>query len=66
MPEGTVEKYSEQKGFGYIVRDDGKMIFFEREAIRIDGYKTLAPGDWVRFDVNKTRQGPESKDFKKL
>jgi CspA family cold shock protein len=66
LPEGTVDRYSEDKGFGFIVRDDGKTILVERGAIEIPGYKTLYPGDRVRFDVEKSIRGPVAKKVEKI
>ena len=57
MPNGTVDRYSEDKGFGYIVRDGGKMIRVDRDSIDMEGYKTLNPGDRVVFEVEKTAMG---------
>ena len=66
MPEGIVDKYSEHKGLGYIIRNDGKLLLFERDSIDMPGYKTLTPGDRVTFDVGKSIRGPVAKNVKKL
>ena len=66
MPTGIVDRYSEDKGFGYIMQDGGKLVFFERESIDAEGYKTLTPGDRVAFDLEKSMQGPIAKNIKKL
>jgi CspA family cold shock protein len=51
MYKGTVERYSEDKGFGYLTQDDGKEILVKRDEIDVSGYKTLTPGERVSFDV---------------
>jgi len=65
--EGIVDRYSEQKGFGFIVaQDDGREVAFHRSAIMMNGYKTLSGGDRVRFDVDETVRGLEAKNIQKL
>ncbi|MDY7035146.1 MAG: cold shock domain-containing protein [Thermodesulfobacteriota bacterium] len=66
MVQGTVDKYSEDKGFGYILRDDGKLIYVERDSINMIGYKTLIPGDRVTFDIEKGIDGPEAKKVTRI
>lgn len=66
MPEGIVDRYSEDKGFGYIIQDDGKRVLVERSSIEMTGYKTLIPGERVTFEVKDSIRGPEAKHVKKL
>jgi cold shock CspA family protein len=66
LPTGIVDRYSEDKGFGYIMQDVGKLVLFERGSIDIKGYKTVTPGDRVAFDLEKNIQGPVAKNIKKL
>lgn len=66
MVKGTVDSYSEQKGFGFIIQDDGKKLSFERSSINMAGYKTLAPNDQVTFNVKETVRGPEAMNVTKL
>jgi CspA family cold shock protein len=66
LTRGTVYRYSEDKGFGYIMQDGGKLIFFEQVSIAVEGYKTMTPGDRVTFEVEKGIRGPEAKNVKKL
>ena len=53
MSKGTVESYSEQKGFGFIIQEDGKKVSFYRSSIQMDGYKKVNAGDRVSFDVER-------------
>jgi cold shock protein len=64
--EGTVNSYSEQKGFGFITRDDGKKISFFRSSILMEGYRRLNGGDRVLFDIKETPRGPEAENIKKV
>jgi CspA family cold shock protein len=66
LPEGIIDRYSEDKGFGYILQDDGKIVLVERSSIEMTGYKTLIPGERVTFQVKNTLRGPEAKHVKKL
>lgn len=66
MASGIVDRYSEDKGLGYILQDDGKMVRVERSSIEMTGYKTLIPGERVTFEVKDTIRGPEAKHVKKL
>lgn len=51
MADGTVKWFNESKGFGFITRDDGADVFAHYSAIAGDGFKTLAEGEAVSFDV---------------
>lgn len=48
---GTVKWFNGEKGFGFITGDDGKDVFVHFSAIASDGYKTLAEGHKVEYDV---------------
>ena len=62
--EGTVESYSEEKGFGFIDADNGSRAYFYRDSIEANGYKTVSPGDRVSFEIVGTIRGPEAKKIK--
>jgi CspA family cold shock protein len=66
LPTGIVDRYSEDKGFGYIMQDGGKLVLFERGSIAVKGYKAMTPGDRVSFEIEKSNQGPIAKNIKKL
>ena len=66
MVKGIVDSYSQQKGFGFIIQDDGRKLSFERSSINMPGYKTLAPGDQITFEVKETIRGPEAMNVTKL
>ncbi|MDH3329755.1 MAG: cold-shock protein, partial [Desulfobulbaceae bacterium] len=51
MAEGTVKWFNESKGFGFIQQDNGSDVFVHHTAIQAQGFKTLAEGERVSFDV---------------
>ena len=56
---GTVKWFNDAKGFGFITRDDGqKDCFVHHSAIEGNGFKTLAEGERVEFDVVQGQKGP--------
>ncbi len=57
MSKGTVKWFNESKGFGFISRDDGDDVFVHHTAIQGNGFKTLAEGQEVSFDVDRGPKG---------
>ena len=57
MPQGTVKWFNEQKGFGFISCDDGNDYFVHHTGINGDGFKTLAEGAAVEFEVEESDKG---------
>ena len=56
MEQGTVKWFNRTKGFGFIARQSGDDVFVHYKAIDGDGFKNLAEGDKVEFEVE---QGPK-------
>jgi CspA family cold shock protein len=66
MPEGTVKWFNDSKGFGFIEQDGGKDVFVHHSAIQADGFKSLAEGDRVSFEVVPGPKGPAASNVRKL
>ncbi len=60
MGEGTVKWFNESKGYGFITSEDGSDVFVHYSSVQGDGFKTLAEGDTVSFDVEKGSKGPKA------
>ncbi len=60
---GTVKWFNDEKGFGFIEREDGeKDVFCHHNAIKGEGYKSLAEGQKVEFDVVQGEKGPAAEN----
>lgn len=66
MANGIVKWFSDKKGFGFIEQEDGRDIFVHYSAIISEGFKTLAEGDRVTFDVEEGNRGPAAKNVNKI
>ncbi len=61
MATGTVKWFNESKGFGFITPSDGsKDVFVHFSAIAAAGFRTLAEGQQVSFDVEDGPKGPQA------
>lgn len=61
MASGTVKWFNESKGFGFITPDDGgKDVFVHFSAIQGGGFRTLAEGQAVTFEVEDGPKGPQA------
>jgi CspA family cold shock protein len=60
MATGTVKWFNEAKGIGFIEREEGGDVFVHYSAIVGEGFKTLAEGDRVEFEVEDAPKGPRA------
>jgi CspA family cold shock protein len=65
MATGIVSKFMDNKGFGFITPDGGgKDIFVHHSDIKMEGFKTLKPGQRVSFDLSQEAKGPKASNVK--
>lgn len=57
MSKGTVKWFNDSKGYGFIEEPTGKEVFVHFSAISSDGFRTLAEGDHVEFELLETETG---------
>ena len=66
MAVGTVRSFNDEQGYGFIETDEGEFFFVHHSVIEMEGYRTLARGDKVIFDVTVTRRGQEAAHVRKI
>jgi CspA family cold shock protein len=57
---GTVKWFSNNKGYGFIEREDGADVFVHFSAIEMDGYRSLQEGQRVEFSIEEGPKGPQA------
>jgi len=67
MAKGKVKWFNDQKGFGFITPEDGSAdLFAHFQEIQGEGFKTLAEGQEVEFDVSSSEKGPKATKIRKI
>ncbi|MFW5966266.1 MAG: cold-shock protein [Persicimonas sp.] len=60
MYEGKVKWFSEDKGYGFIARDEGEDVFFHYSALQVSGFKTIEDDREVEFELEDGPKGPKA------
>jgi CspA family cold shock protein len=66
LANGIVKWFSNKKGYGFIEKEEGGDLFVHYTAISMQGYKTLAQGDRVTFEIEDSERGPAAKNVEKV
>ena len=66
MSNGTVKWFNDAKGYGFITAEEGSDVFVHFSAIQGEGFKSLAEGDSVSYDVEKGTKGLQAVNVVKL
>jgi CspA family cold shock protein len=66
MSKGRVKWFNDAKGYGFIEQETGEDVFVHFTAIQTDGFKTLAEGQQVEFEVTDGKKGPQAANVLKL
>ena len=62
--KGTIKRLIRERGFGFIVAEDGKEVFFHRSALENEGFDALAEGTSVEFNLESGPKGPRAVNVK--
>ncbi len=65
MQTGKVKWFNAEKGYGFIESEEGTDVFVHFSAINMEGYKSLAEGETVQFDVVDGAKGPQATNVTK-
>jgi CspA family cold shock protein len=66
MAQGTVRRFNEDRGYGFIKPDDGgEDVFVHYSAIEGSGFRTLEEGEKVSYEVTQGRKGPQALNVSK-
>jgi cold shock protein len=66
MVKGSVKWFSDQKGYGFITPENGNDVFVHHSAIQGEGYKSLAEGQQVEFEIQQGPKGEQATNVVKL
>ncbi|MDL2286490.1 cold shock domain-containing protein [Desulfococcaceae bacterium OttesenSCG-928-F15] len=64
--QGTVKWFNDKKGYGFIEQDSGGDIFVHHSSIMMEGFRTLAEGERVSFEVEQNARGSAAKNVTRV
>ena len=65
MANGLVKWFNDAKGYGFITQEDGQDVFVHYSAIQASGFRSLAEGDRVEFEVTRGPKGLQASNVRK-
>jgi CspA family cold shock protein len=65
MAQGVVKWFNDAKGYGFITQEDGQDVFVHYSVIQGSGFRSLAEGDRVEFEVTRGPKGLQAANVKK-
>ena len=65
MAQGTVKWFNDSKGFGFISQEGGEDVFVHHTAIQSEGFRSLAEGEKVEFELQQGPKGPQAANVRK-
>jgi CspA family cold shock protein len=66
MAQGKVKWFNDAKGFGFVQQEGGPDVFVHYTAIAAEGFKSLAEGDTVEFEVKQGPKGLQAANVRKI
>ncbi len=66
MATGTVKWFNNDKGYGFIARDEGPDVFVHHSAIQMNGFRTLTEGQRVEFEVAAGDKGDQARNVRAI
>ena len=66
MAKGKVKWFNDAKGFGFIAQESGRDVFVHFTAIQAEGFRSLAEGDTVEFEVAQGPKGLQAQNVRKV
>lgn len=66
MAQGTVKWFNDQKGYGFIEQEEGPDVFVHHSGINSAGFRSLAEGESVTFDIEQGPKGPAAVNVTKF
>jgi cold shock protein len=66
MAQGQVKLFNDAKGYGFITQEGGEDVFVHYSAIQAQGFKSLAEGDKVEFEVTRGPKGLQAANVRKI